>query len=158
MSLVGVGRVDVKKLAVKIEAAQTILDEIRLESGCDAFGTLRVASQNRQETALETAIRAYAERQDRGKHFDSSHLFGEPAWDILLDLYIHQARNETVSVKSATMGSGASTMTALRWFQVLESEGLICSEEDPLDGRRRLLRLTAEGYESITRYLAEIAR
>lgn len=149
---------DVKLLAAKIEAAQVILDDIRREAGFEPFTQVRLNLGSRQETALDAAVRAYEERRKRGRHFDNAQLFGEPAWDILLDLYIHQARNEKVSVKSATIGSGTSATTALRWLDVLDKEGLVRSEEDPSDNRRRLLRLTPEGYESITRYLEEISR
>lgn len=149
---------DVKLLATKIEAAQVILDEMRREAGIEPSKDIRLSVSSRQETALEAAVRAYEERRKRGRHFENTQLFGEPAWDILLDLYIHQARNESVSVKSATIGSGASAATALRWLDVLDKEGLVRSEEDPSDNRRRLLRLTPEGYESITRYLEEVSR
>lgn len=100
---------------------------------------------------------AYDQRQSRNKAFSDDDLFGEPAWDILLDLYIHQARSDSVSVKSACIGSGAPATTALRWLHVLETKGMVCSADDPTDSRRRLLRLTAEGYECMTRYLEGIA-
>jgi DNA-binding MarR family transcriptional regulator len=149
---------DIKRLAQKIEAAQSILDEIRRDSGCDAFATKYSTTKGRQETALETAERAYKERRERAKHFNSQQIFGEPAWDILLDLYIHQARDEQVTVKSALVGSGTTATTAQRWLNVLDSEGLISSEVDPADSFKYFLRLTAEGYESITRYLEAISR
>lgn len=149
---------DIKLLAKKIETAQTILDEIRRESGCGSFRDAQFELVRRQETALETAVRVYADRRERSKHFEREQIFGEPAWDMLLDLYIHQARNEKVSVKSALIGSGASASTAMRWLGVLDAEGLIRSEDDPADSARRLVRLTPEGYEGITRYLEQIAR
>lgn len=147
---------DVRRLAEKIEAAQAILEEIRKESGCDAFSERAVASLARQETALQTAERAQGERRKRAEHFRNQQMFGEPAWDILLDLYIHQVRNEQTTVKRATVGPVATAGTTLRWLQVLDAEGLIFFEADPTDEERRLLRLTPEGYESITRYLEAI--
>lgn len=149
---------DVKRLAEKIEAAQAILDEIRKESGCEMFGERSVLPERRQETALETAERALTERRRRTDHFGNEKIFGEPAWDILLDLFIHQVRNEEVTVKRATVGSGASSETALRWLRVLDQEGLVCFEADPVEADTCLLHLTPEGYESITRYLEEISR
>lgn len=149
---------DVKVLVEKLETAQALLEDIRRESGCGAFGDVAPNPIANHETAIETAVRAYEERRKRSTHFDVDAMFGEPAWDMLLDLYIHQARNEDVSIKSATIGSGASASTALRWIQALDAEGLIRSEEDPKDSKRRLLHLTPEGYLSITRYLQEISR
>lgn len=101
---------------------------------------------------------AYDERRARAKQLKHKDIFGEPAWDMLLDLYIHQAQNEEVSVKSAAIGSAAPATTALRWLNVLETKGLVRSLDDPNDSRRRLVRLTAEGYEAMTRYLNEIAK
>jgi hypothetical protein len=149
---------DIKRLAQKIEAAQFILDEIRKESGCEAFNSDYTVREGRQETALQTAERAYNERRERAKHFNNQQIFGEPAWDLLLDMYIHQARDEKVTVKSAVLESRAGEGTAQRWLKVLDSEGLICSQIDPTDSRKCFLRLTPEGYESITRYLEEIGR
>lgn len=143
----------VKRLAEHLDEAQLALEELRRTCGCDAFPPIDFKPQRRHQTALEAAQMAYEQRQSRNKIFFDNDLFGEPAWDILLDLYIHQARNESVFVKSACIGSGASATTALRWIQVLETKGLLCSAEDPTDSRRRLLRLTAEGYECMTRYL-----
>lgn len=149
---------DVKKLAAKIDAAQIILDETRLESGCAVFGGPQRLARSREEVALDAATHALADRRARAEHFDSLRLFGEPAWDILLDLYIHQARQEAVTVKSAIIGSGASAVTVMRWLNALDQEGLVRSETDPTDDRQMLLRLTAEGYEAITRYLERVAR
>lgn len=101
---------------------------------------------------------AYKQRKSRVKHLSNGDFFSEPAWDILLDLYIHQAENRNVSVKSASVGSGAPATTALRWINKLALKGLIGSLDDPDDRRRRLIYLTPEGYEAMTRYLNEIAR
>lgn len=149
---------DVKKLAGKIDAAQAILEEIRLESGCDAFGPPRKPGADREAIALEAAIHALTDRRSRSDHFANPNFFGEPAWDILLDLYIHQVRNEAVTVRSTIIGSGASSQTAIRWLNILEAEDLVKSEQDPGDANRVLLRLTAEGYEGLTRYFETVAR
>ena len=149
---------DVKKLAGKIDAAQAILEEIRLESGCDAFVRPRKPVPDREAMALEAALHALTDRKTRRDHFTNPNFFGEPAWDILLDLYIHQVRNEAVTVRSTIIGSGAPSQTAMRWLAILEAEDLIKSEQDPGDTNRMLVRLTAEGYEGLTRYFETVAR
>lgn len=45
--------------------------------------------------------------------------FGDPAWDMLLDLFIGE------SVCRAGHARGVSPKTALRWEQILEMEGLV---------------------------------
>lgn len=148
----------VKGLAEKFDAALAILDEIRAASGFDVFGEERIRLEPRCETALQAAERAYEDRRSRSEQFSASKLFGEPAWDILLDLFIHQSRHEQATVRSACLGSGTSDAVATRWLQVLENEGLVQIMQDLEDKNRRLVSLTAEGYESMLRYLEKIAR
>ena len=54
---------------------------------------------------VELARQTYDDRRRRTKIFRSEELFGEPAWDILLDLYIAHADGKPVSVSSACIGS-----------------------------------------------------
>lgn len=148
---------DVKKLTEQLDAAQSILEEIRLASGCEAFGPRRQPSSDRQETALEAALRAYDNRQARTEFIGDHSIFGEPAWDMLLDLFIRQAQQEQISIKSACRQSQGPASTAMRWLNVLEHNGLIAVKQDPGDNSRHLVHLTAAGYEGMLRYLESIA-
>ncbi|WP_298303259.1 winged helix DNA-binding protein [uncultured Erythrobacter sp.] len=100
------------------------------------------------------AREAYAIRRRRTVIFDNAELFGEPAWDILLDLYIAQAERKKVSVSSACIGSAAPPTTGLRWLGVLSEQGLVLREHDPEDQRRVLVRLTEKGLASMDDYFA----
>lgn len=108
----------------------------------------------RRTVYAELAREAYAKRRRRGTIFDNDELFGEPAWDILLDLYIAHAENKAVSVSSAYIGSAAPPTTGLRWLGVLGEQDLIVREHDPDDQRRVLVRLTERGLEAMDRYFA----
>lgn len=150
--------IDVKRLAEQLDAAQSILDEIRVTSGCEAFGPPRSGSSNRTEIALRAAERAYRERRLRDSFVGSPELFGEPAWDMLLDLFIQQAKNESLSVKSACVNADAPCSTTLRWLRVLVQNGLIVLDSDPADDDRSIVHLTQAGYEGMRRYLESIAQ
>ena len=63
---------------------------------------------------LALARKAYALRRKRAALFGNPDLFGEPAWDILLDLYIAAGEGKPVSVSSACIGSAAPATTGLR--------------------------------------------
>ncbi len=102
---------------------------------------------------LEMARRAYSDRRRRSKYFDPS-LFGEPAWDLLLDLFIAEKEGRRVSVTSACIGAAVPTTTALRWILVLENEDLVWRENDPKDARRAFLHLTAKAYTQMIEYLS----
>lgn len=98
----------------------------------------------------------YEERRRRNGFFDED-LFGEPAWDILLDLFSSQVIGRRISITSACIASCVPQATALRWLQVLIDRGLIERVPDPVDGRRAWLHLPEKTYVTIANYLAERA-
>lgn len=98
----------------------------------------------------------YEERRRRGSYFDEN-LFGEPTWDILLDLFSNQVIGRRISVSSACIASCVPQSTALRWLQVLIDRGLIERVRDSVDGRRAWLHLPEKTYTAIAKYLVERA-
>lgn len=110
-----------------------------------------------QSTFLQLAKQTYADRRKRDGILGDAQLLGEPAWDILLDLYIAQAQGQEVSVSSACIGSAAPPTTGLRWLGVLQEEGLVERINDPSDQRRVLVHLTPFGLDKMDAYFAEVA-
>ena len=86
----------------------------------------------------------YVGRRKRERHL-SSDLFGEPTWDILLDLYVAAREDRRVPTTSACIGAHVPPTTALRWLRILEAKGLVEREDDGRDGRRTFVRLTDKG-------------
>lgn len=103
---------------------------------------------------LKLARQAYEDRRRRNKIFGSGELFGEPAWDILLDLFIAAKERRAVSVTSACIGSAVPSTTALRWISILESQGLLVRKPDESDGRRFHLSLSQRGYSAMVEYFS----
>ncbi|RYF02437.1 MAG: MarR family transcriptional regulator, partial [Oxalobacteraceae bacterium] len=98
----------------------------------------------------------YRERRRRDLELgEPRELFGEPSWDILLDLFIARGRARPVSVSSACIASSTPQSTALRYVGVLEKVGLVQRAKDPRDARRQYLELTDIGLSKMTAYLAE---
>jgi hypothetical protein len=83
--------------------------------------------------------------QAPAKAFPQLDLVANPAWNILLDLYIALIENRHISVSSACIGSGAPSTTALRYISALTEAGLIARIEDIHDKRRVFLQLTLQG-------------
>jgi hypothetical protein len=106
----------------------------------------------------ELARQAYRDRRRRNEIFQNESLFGEPAWDILLDLFIASKERKLVPVTSACIGAAVPPTTALRWLQVLEKEGLVVRECDTRDARRVFVRLSAEAYARMVAYFNESSR
>ncbi len=133
---------------------------IALADGLDDQGDLQ------QETAvlrddirlLTVARDAYRDRRFRAKVFEDPNLFGEPAWDLLLDLFIASLEGKRVPVTSACIGAAVPTTTALRWIALLEAQGLISRENDSSDARRVFVRLSDAALQSMTDYFARIAK
>ena len=105
---------------------------------------------------LALARKTYALRRKRAAIFGNPDLFGEPAWDILLDLYIAHGEGKQVSVSSACIGSAAPATTGLRWLSVLADQGLVVRENDPEDHRRVLVRLTRAGLAAMDRFFEAV--
>lgn len=92
-------------------------------------------------------------RRSRAESF-SSRLFGDPAWDIILDLYLSESRGKRVSVSSACIASETSPTTGLRYLRALESEKIIERVADPNDGRRIYVSLTGRGRSALEEVVA----
>lgn len=96
----------------------------------------------------------YRSRRFRGHFFDPV-LFGEPAWDMLLDLFIGAIRGAQVATTSLCIASGAPQATALRCIAHLNRHGLIRRYRAPGDGRLKLVALTPRGLRLMRAYLSE---
>lgn len=88
---------------------------------------------------------------------DEDEFFGEPAWDIYLDLYIAAHERRDVSVTSACLATTLPPTTALRWLRLMEDEGIVVRERDERDSRRSNVRLSAEAFTRMKRYFKAIA-
>jgi hypothetical protein len=113
-----------------------------------------LGAADRRELFVQMARTAYARRRKRGAIFGDNGLFGEPAWDILLDLYIAHGEGKDVSVSSACIGSAAPPTTGLRWLGLLADQGLVEREHDTEDQRRVLVRLTERALSAMDDYFS----
>lgn len=106
--------------------------------------------------AYRLAQALYNLRRKRDSALGSRRIFGEPAWDILLDLYIASKRGMEIQVSSVCIEAGVPSTTILRWIARLEKEGLLYRKADRGDARRRFVRLTDEGHAVMRRVLRAI--
>ena len=99
--------------------------------------------------------RIIRQRQLRARYFDGD-LFGDPAWDMLLDLTAARAEHTRVSVTSLCIASGVPPTTALRWIGQMTEAGLLERVEDETDRRRAFIALTEKAADGMARYFAEL--
>jgi DNA-binding MarR family transcriptional regulator len=106
--------------------------------------------------ALSSVARfSLAVRQERNQHFSPA-MFGEPAWDLLLALYVEQAENETPTASMLAKAAGIPITTALRWMDYLEEKRLIERERSSFDRRVSTVTLSESGRIRLEGYFAEV--
>lgn len=96
------------------------------------------------------------ERASRTKFLDAG-IYGEPGWNMLLDLYANKFEGRQISITSACIASGAPPTTALRHVSNFVDQGLVHRWDDPADQRRSWLDLTDFAYNALSNYLSNKA-
>lgn len=102
--------------------------------------------------ALENARRAYARRKFRRSLFGASKLFNEPAWDILIDIFVHECEGKKVPISALCHASYAPVTTALRRVNDLCEAGHAVRIDDPDDGRRHFVALVPRTSQLLNDY------
>jgi hypothetical protein len=99
-------------------------------------------------------------RRHRGRHANmraTDGLFAFAAWDMLLDIYVHTACGDPVSIGGACIAAAAPPTTALRQLDVIARLGLVTRHRDSSDQQPPLLRLSASGFALVEEVLGEFA-
>jgi DNA-binding MarR family transcriptional regulator len=92
------------------------------------------------------------ERKNR-HHYFPDFTFGEPVWDILLDLYIARCTGKLISVSSACIAAGVPPTTGLRYVTMMTHESLIERSADPSDFRKVYVSLSDHMHDTMRKYL-----
>jgi hypothetical protein len=96
-----------------------------------------------------------ANRQARGRFFDPA-LFGDPAWDMLLDLTAAHGEGVQVSVTSLCIAAGVPATTALRWLTQMVESGIFVRLPDPADKRRAFIAMSNGALAGMANYFASV--
>jgi predicted transcriptional regulator len=124
-----------------------------LEATVRATGNRRHALGFSDEKLKTIAEWLYSERIYRSAQFNSL-LFGEPAWDMLLDLFIQKVAGRRVSSGSLCLGANVPLTTGLRYIELLEDDGLVRRYTPADDKRLALVEYTPDGYKRMREYLS----
>lgn len=89
----------------------------------------------------------------RSRLMSAANLFADPAWFIMLDLFVRQHSGLQTTVSSACHASFSPVTTALRHLAILTERKIIEREYDPVDQRRVFVKLTQEASAEIQRTL-----
>lgn len=140
---------------VDLEVIREELEALRLRLSAAAESSMSKVVQDKvAETRLVYEILKSRRRRDL---VFGENLFGEPAWDLLLGLYLAQEQQRRTSISAACIASASPQTTGLRWIRLLEEQGWVAREPDPLDGRRMWVTLTDRASEAMHGYLEQLA-
>jgi hypothetical protein len=126
----------------------------RLRSVTERSATQRPPRQPADVSArsLTTARRMIRERARRQNYFDAG-LFADPAWDMMLDLFVAEAEGRETPVMNLCLSSQVPETTTLRWVKTLEHAGVFIRQKDDHDQRRVLVRLSPSAATAMAAYL-----
>ncbi len=83
-------------------------------------------------------------------------LFHEPAWDMMLALYIAHDEGRVLNVKSLVACADAPVTTSQRWIEHLHKLRLVNRVVDSVDRRRLEVSLSQNGVEAMESYLSAL--
>ena len=79
--------------------------------------------------------------------------FRDPAWDMLLDLYVQDTGQAGMMISALCIASGVPQTTALRYIYRLAQLGLVLITDHPTDQRRTMVSLSDDARPRIERLL-----
>jgi hypothetical protein len=126
---------------------------VRIDRGIVLESAERNSVGKYEDDLLQKCQRIYRIRRLREKMFDGSDIFCDPAWDILLDLFIGHLQGRQTSVTSCGLAACAPITTALRWLTILERDGFVVREYDPADRRRMFVSLTEQAIANMVKVI-----
>lgn len=134
-----------------VEDLHRLLGKLREPLGSGPQDTER---PNHDEVGLEQRARRLLENRRKRVAIFGAQMFAEPAWEMLLLLYLSgRGRRQTQS--NLCEMSGASRSTAIRWIEFLATRDLVRREEHPTDKRQNFVSLTEKGRHLFDLYLSE---
>ncbi len=125
-----------------------------LHSGGDLFHSRAERGASSEEALVQSLIRL---RRERDELFEPN-LFADPAWDILLELYLADLEQRRVAISSACLAAAVPTTTALRTMGALVARGLVERHPYALDARVTHVQLTDAGRARMQRLIRRVSQ
>lgn len=108
-----------------------------------------------RETLLSRARVVLNARRMREQYFNRI-MFGEPAWDILLLLYISEQSAGRLTLSRLAEWIETPLTSVIRWVNFLEEERLVERQAHPTDRRTVFINLLEKGRSALDSYLGMI--
>jgi hypothetical protein len=138
-------------IAELAETLSGVADEFNVRAA-KAARTMPTANDLSDAALVEQAKLLLDERRIR-RRFLPDELFHEPAWDMLLALFVARDERLPMNVKTLVSLSDAPTTTSQRWIEHLYQSRLINRVTDTVDRRRLEISLSQFGDQAMIAYL-----
>lgn len=136
-----------------LQSSHTIADITRrLQAELNLVPARPVPGSSERARQLAWAKSIVEARRERDRLFGKG-LFAEPAWEILLELFIAHHESRDTAIKTACHASTVPQTTALRYIAHLVERGLVVRRPHPQDSRCTHLRLSERGLATMTEYV-----
>lgn len=142
-----------------VRAARRLLklllqEDLKTSAGHQLEGAVRPVGDTSRAASIARAHEEFGNRRRRATIFERS-MFGEPAWDMLLALYILDVSGQRQTTGALMQFSGAPITTARRWLDYLVGNGLARRSHHPTDQRVMFVGLTEKGRNALDLYYSE---
>jgi DNA-binding MarR family transcriptional regulator len=130
-----------------INLSQTDLESVqRLLTGLAEGGSGgQDADSEAMQRRLVNIARASLSVRRRRSDFLHRAMLGEPAYDMLLGLYVAEAEGELLTAARLADTAGVAPSSALRWIDYLAAKELVVREPHPTRKRASVLKLSCKG-------------
>lgn len=149
---------EIRELAHRLFQIADSIEEAEDRLSVDASSTSSARASKRmphEDLHLGLIARSlYQLRRRRSKWFPDD-LFAEPAWDMLLDLFVNFSNGKLITTTSICHAAEVPLTTGLRWIGLLETAGLVERFRVADDSRVNGVRMTKAGYQAVRGCISE---
>lgn len=130
---------------------------VEAESAAAPHMVPKAGSAAQSEMLRQDAARLLASRKLRSDLFDPN-LFGEPAWDILLSLYVIHNDRRRMSIRALAEHCDLPLTTMQRWLDYLSQRDLVLRLSNPADHRVVYIELSEQGRAKMHAYFLRLRK
>lgn len=145
-----------------VRAARRLLklllhEDLKTSVGQPLEGSVRPVGDTSRAALVARAREEFGNRRRRTSIFERS-MFGEPAWDMLIALYILDVSGPRQTTGALMQFSGAPITTARRWLDYLVANGFAVRSHHPTDQRVMFVSLSEKGRDALDLYYSETVK
>lgn len=111
-------------------------------------------NERREDLSLVQLAETIIEARRRRAEIFNPAMFGEPAWELLLTLFVMDRAGPRLTIGRLAQAAGTKLTTALRWLEYLEDQAFIQREHHPTDARTAFIELTDKARDALHLYLS----